>query len=318
MSDTAVYAPRAFFNATLEPGGQVWHGAGQSPEAFAAYTAAMESGAAPALCMTYVGLNHLAQGRLLKGLRAYAAAHPGLDLIPQIGLSMTTDGSPEKHYEHEVAAGRHDAAIAALCRQLLEWNRPAFLRIGYEFNGHWNGYEPAGYIAAWRRISLALDAAGLLSRVARVWCFAPDGNDKDFARFDPGDDVVDWWAIDLFSDWHFAHASTAAFLDAALARRKPVMIGESTPRYIGVRDGAASWDRWFAPYFGLIRRHPAIKAFCYINWEWSAYPQWSNWGDGRVETQADVLAAYRAEMRLPLYRHAAPTWPSETTALPPG
>src|ERR1700693_6422639 len=29
---------------------------------------------------------------------------------------------------------------------------PSFMRIGYEFDGEWNAYEPEAYVAAWRRI----------------------------------------------------------------------------------------------------------------------------------------------------------------------
>jgi hypothetical protein len=47
-----------------------------------------------------------------------------------------------------------------------------------------------------------------------------------------------------------------------------------------------------------------LKAFCYINWDWAAYPQWADWGDARVETNPDVLARLRAELALPVYRHA--------------
>jgi hypothetical protein len=33
-------------------------------------------------------------------------------------------------------------------------------------------------------------------------------------------------------------------LAAADTHKKPVMIGEATPRYVGVTDGEASWNQW--------------------------------------------------------------------------
>ena len=48
-----------------------------------------------------------------------------------------------------------------------------------------------------------------------------------------------------------------------------------------------------------------IKAFCYINWEWSTYPQWANWGDARLEEAPESLVElYRQELRDPIFFHA--------------
>jgi hypothetical protein len=82
------------------------------------------------------------------------------------------------------------------------------------------------------------------------------------------------------------------------------MIGESTPMGVGVNDGQQSWDKWFAPYFQLIRDNPGIKAFCYINWDWSKYPQWNDWGDARLQQNPEIADLYKKEMSIPLYRHA--------------
>jgi len=127
------------------------------------------------------------------------------------------------------------------------------------------------------------------------------GADKDYRRFYPGDEFADWWGIDLFSVEHFDAANTVAFMRDAAARRYPVMIGESTPRFVGVQDGAASWEKWFAKYFAFIRAHRHCKAFCYINWNWAGYPQWADWGDGRITANAEVLRRYREELRDTLY-----------------
>ena len=107
--------------------------------------------------------------------------------------------------------------------------------------------------------------------------------------------------IDLFSTWHFTASITLNFMSDANVHQKPVMIGESCPRELGVTGGQQSWDDWFAPYFALIRNNAGIKAFCYINWSWD----WqSGWQDGRIERNATVTRNYRDEMALPLYLHA--------------
>lgn len=83
----------------------------------------------------------------------------------------------------------------------------------------------------------------------------------------------------------------------AKARGRSVMLGESTPRFVGVLGGAVSWDAWFAPYFQMINSPEySIQAFnctsaatfpalthhllsisfaADINWNWAPYPQWS-------------------------------------------
>lgn len=77
--------------------------------------------------------------------------------------------------------------------------RPAFVRIGYEFNGRWNGYVPETYIPAWRRVVAAM-RAHRLDDVAAVWCYASDiRNLPDLMDWYPGDEWVDWWSIDLLA-----------------------------------------------------------------------------------------------------------------------
>ncbi len=215
---------RCNFSRRLEPADTVLHGAGQSHPAFCDYSDCVGTDLLPLLYMCYVGLKQGVDVFFDKLAERLADA-PGW-AVPQIGLGMTKDGSPEQHYEHRVAEGRHDEQIEALCEGLARLGRPAFVRIGYEFSGQWNGYQPESYVAAYRRIAAALDRHGL-DDVATVWCYAPDSDDKDFAKYYPGDDVVHWWAIDLFSAEHFDQPDTQAFMASALENRFPVMIGES-------------------------------------------------------------------------------------------
>ena len=69
--------------------------------------------------------------------------------VVQLGLSMT--GGAEKPYEHEVAAGKYDANLSELFKGLKALDVPVYVRIGYECNGPWNGYEPESYQKAFRQ-----------------------------------------------------------------------------------------------------------------------------------------------------------------------
>ncbi len=292
-----------YYGKLLEPRGtQILHGAGQSDDEFATYRTAVAPHR-PLIYMSYFGLKWNSAEyweKLEHNLAQYAPDY----LIPQLGLSMTKDGTPEMHYEHLVAEGQYDEQIEFFCSKLKALGRPAFLRIGYEFSGQWNGYQADSYVAAWKRLVDALRAHEL-NEVATAWCYSPDSDNKDFMSYYPGDDYVDWWSIDTFSPEQFTAEDSIAFMQESIKRGFPVLIGESTPRYVGVQDGAESWEQWFAKYFAFMREYPNVKAFSYISWNWASYPMWADWGNGRITDNAEVLNNYRAELADPRYLHAA-------------
>jgi Glycosyl hydrolase family 26 len=297
------YLPRDYYAALLEPRQEIIHGAGQSAAAYQNYYKVMPNTAKPLIYMLYEGITDTnANNRLLEHLKQIKS-QPGYT-IPQIGLYMTTDGQPELCKAKEVAQGQHDSKIEAFCATLKDFNRPVYLRIGYEFNGHWNGYPPNDYKAAYIRVTNAIRKNGL-NNVATVWCFAVDGKEDDFMKYYPGDAYTDWWGIDIFGETHFAQPETKAFLDSARAHKKPVMIGESTPRRVGTLGADSTWNRWFGPYFNLMKQNPGIKAFCYINWNWSE-TMWSDWGDARIETATFVKDKYLNELQTGPFMNSGP------------
>lgn len=132
---------------------------------------------------------------------------------------MTEDGIPSAHYEDDVAAGIYDEQIENFIAGLRSLALPAYVRIGYEFNGTaWNGYVANSYKSAFTRIANMIRASGL--EVATVWCFAMDGV-MNYMDFYPGDEYVDWWAIDIFSAQHFNNINSDKFLDSAFIHQNP-------------------------------------------------------------------------------------------------
>lgn len=84
------------------------------------------------------------------------------------------------------------------------------------------------------------------------------------------------------------------------------MIGETTPRYVGVKSGSLSWEKWFAPFFTHMYQNPQVKAFCYINWDWAYCSdqlgfEWHDWKDARIQENDYVKKAYQIEMKNPLF-----------------
>ena len=289
---------RHYYGAKLEPVAHVLHGAGQCNgsdvdgyrEALTPYN--------PVIFMDYCGVNGdgaLFANNLKKKLRGF----PRFTAV-QLGLCMTHDGKPEEHYEHDVAAGKYDTNLVVLLTSLKQLNVPFYIRIGYECNGSWNGYRPEAYKKAFQYVTQMIRANGI--EAATVWCPHPNNLQEAMAYY-PGDEWVDWWAVDIFSPGHINESRP--LIAEAHKHSKPMMIGESTPRGVGVLEGKTSWDKWFGPYFELIHASPGIKAFCYINWNWAEHPQWKNWGDARLQQNKEVADLYRKEMALPLYQHGS-------------
>ena len=300
MAQTII--PRLNQSAILEPKGKIINGAGQDLTAYKNYWNVMHAQNKPLIYMTYLNLSD-ATSDWSNELKSDLMSNAEKFQIPQIGLSMTIDGTPSAHYEQDVAAGLYDKQIKMFIDGLQSLAIPAFVRIGYEFNGvAWNGYVPTTYKNAFIRITNMIRARGI--EVATVWDFAMDGA-MNFMDYYPGDEYVDWWAINLFSTSHFTDSNAKNFMDNAGVHKKPVMIGETTPRSVGVLNSQQSWNQWFAPFFTFIHTYPEVKAFCYINYNWSQYPQWSTWGDARLEQNTVVGGKFANEMDSLQYLHAS-------------
>ncbi|MCK7485579.1 MAG: glycoside hydrolase family 26 protein [Bacillus subtilis] len=178
-------------------------------------------------------------------------------------------------------------------------DRPADLHAsGYGFNGEWNRYDPEYYRLAFRRIKSIIDELHC-QNISLVWSYNPAAIDKDYLKYYPGDDCVDWWGIDIFQTPEESAPYTYTFLEDAMAHHKPVMLGEATAfRYGATLEG---WHKWFVSFFNYIKTNPVIKAACYINWDWTKYAKWSGWGDCRIESNKDLTKLYRNEMKDPVW-----------------
>lgn len=309
------YVPRVEFGARLEPGNRIIHGAGQDPKGFDEYRANFGAARQPLIYMTYIGLCHQVEtvndwGRRVRGeLQAITPQQ----VIPQIGLNFTGGNDNGAGLDADVAAGKYDDQIKAFADAVASFDRPVFIRIGYEFEGSWNNYKPETFPAAWIRITKLLRSQHL--PFATVWCAggASSGwpKQEELMKYYPGDAWVDWWGVDLFSEDEFTMPQLFVFLDAARAHQKPVMIGEMTPRYVGVLDGEKSWQRWFAPLLHLLRTRPEIKATAYINWEWKEWSKrlgfnWPDWGDARLASNHYVRDAWIKALQDPIFLSADP------------
>lgn len=295
------YEPRLYFNAKFEPVDKVIHGAGQSDEfAFASYTEIMTPARHPKYCMEYIGAKDSPDEIIEKvqGYKRILSNYPA-DVGLQLGLSMTSGGTG---YTNDVNNGVYDENITTLAKCLDSLHRQVFVRIGYEANGFWNNYSATTYPGAFRRVTDIFRYES--ENIATVWCIHPvDGMSKIMTYY-PGDNYVDWWSIDLFQPSFIQNNTTASFLDSAEMHSKPVMIGEATPTEIGVGNGLTSWNSWYELFFDVIRENPVIKAFSYINRDWTYIGGQPTWKNARIQDDTVVACKYRDEMNLDLYLHS--------------
>lgn len=299
------YQKRVNYGAKFEPDGNyILHGTGQYDiynqfEAYDSYRKALHK-TPPLMSIAFIGLyNDIRYDMFAKLIASHVNSYEGNSFIlPQIGIEFCKGELPGSNYEKEVAEGLRDREIKLLVQAMMTIGRPIFMRPGYGFNGEWNRYDPEYYRLAFRRIKAIIDELHC-QNISLVWSYNPAAIDKDYLKYYPGDDCVDWWGIDIFQTPEESAPYTYTFLEDAMAHNKPVMLGEATAfRYGATLEG---WHKWFVSFFNYIKTNPVIKAACYINWDWTKYAKWSGWGDCRIESNKDLTKLYRNEMKDPVW-----------------
>jgi len=292
---------------------------------------------------TYLALPRLAglETRINHGA-GYLCAQSILD-NPIYAHSALAIGLYFVNQENKVAQGALDSEITRLGNWIKTSNRPVLLRIGYEFDGHWNHYDPVAYKKAFQRIVTLL--RGLqVKNCAMVWqaCTSPFNHHKDIAQWYPGDDYVDWMGYSWFLSSPKQIELTDELVGFARAHKKPVMVCESAPQgydtarltHRNLSSGKEPktvtpdtiWNDWYIPYFDYLEKNKdAIKIVAYINANWDAqlmwgYPYWQGyWGDSRVEANDYLKTKWLETTSQQRWMHASPSLFSELgfTPAPP-
>ncbi len=294
----------AFFGAKFEPpDGQIYHGAQAEvrPAGFFQYHVDWNGiekysetcGKHPKLIMHYISFDPVAFWLLKSSIVEISKKR--YDYIPQIGLDFYSyipgfNILNPNDITREIAIGEYDHRIKALAQLFIKMEIPVFLRPGYEFGGHGQGRHASKeyWIEAWKRIYSVFKAENVMN-VAFVWNTL---DAIDFMEYYPGDEYVDWWAVNIFRNNADADPFIDQFIKEAAKHKKPVMIAESTPRYIGSIHGENSWEAWYDPYFKLLFKYNHVKAFCYINASWYKYPDKSFQFDCRIQKNPLIKSKY--------------------------
>lgn len=268
-----------------------YYGAGQCLESVAAMELNMPDGKMPSLIALYEGIG---QDGITDNYQIMEAHNFFPGAILQIGLELpkfNRDGLLE------LGNGTLDAYIIQLAKRYQSIPGKIFLRIGYEFDGEWNSYDPDLYIRAYQRI-VDIFRDERVMNVEFVWnSYICD--DKNIFLWYPGDEYIDWFSFNTVT----AKFNCGWFVKQAQLHHKPVIIGEAS--YAIVKEDLTFQD-WCQQFFEMIYKYN-IQGFQYINWEWSVYPRilnWHTWKNGRytdtpvyINKMNQIIDQYSFNMR---------------------
>lgn len=225
--------------------------------------------------------------------------------------------------EENLANGTLDSTIFALADYLKSLgNRPVFLRLGYEFDGHgWNHYDRKNYIKAFRRVKDKFDSLEV-KNTAFVWQSTGFVSTPEMLeQWYPGDEYVDWCAFSFFARW-----DEQKMIEFARAKGKPVFIAEASPTIsdftvkfngdtketiLSNPDQAKeAWEKWFIPFFKTVDENPdVVKAVSYINCHWKDHEMWKKNAtfrdiDARLHTSDFITDQWNSVIDQPKYIHS--------------
>jgi len=316
------------------PFGRVLHGMGNWKAGNESYLAALDdSSLQPATALLFLPIGDWPRGwdKRVNATREGMADLVSRGCIPHLDLSLFgLDAQDEQQgIDVELAHGdRYDGRVRDVARAVRSIEGPVLLRIGAEFNGPWNPYTPFEYPAAYRKVVTLFREEGVVN-ASYIWCYEPDSPD-DFAEIDPergprwypGDDVVDWFGLDVFDADDFSGpreqfgsllpaGRSEAFLRMALEHGRPVIVAEASASFVEITpdpaDGESDWNAWFGPFFAFLEANPNIQAFHYVNVDWSQAGHYGEigWKDARIDVNPVITERFREELRKPRYLHAS-------------
>ena len=210
----------------------------------------------------------------------------------------------------DVAAGAHDDYVNLLAEDAAGWDGPLFLRFAQEMNGTWYPFgkhqnRPDEYIAAWRHVYDIFDRKGA-GHVTWVWTVSEKNHPESLRLWYPGDDVVDWVAVDGYNWDHSSYWQVggttwrtlemvfgASFADLAtfVPPDKPRMIAETATTERPGDPGLKA--AWICDAFrrALPEALPEVKAVLWFQEQKSEGPNPFFWP---IDTSEASLAAFAA------------------------
>lgn len=235
--------------------------------------------------------------------RAMLNAMTSRGIVPMLTWAPRDPVKGKKQREYslqKIARGRYDLYVRRWAREAAEWGEPLQLRFAHEMNADlypWglgvSGNTSADYVAAWRHIHDIFTQEGA-SNVQWVWSPLADTPTSKavLERLYPGDDYVDWMALDGYNwgtegpalqEWRtVAEIFGPSYDKLAGISDKPMMIAE-----VASAEGGGNKALWIRD--GLLKdvpsRLPRVRAVV-----WFDSNKIMDW---RVNSSPDSLEAYK-------------------------
>ncbi|KAI9138994.1 glycoside hydrolase superfamily [Paraphysoderma sedebokerense] len=226
----------------------------------------------------------------------------------------------------------YDTKIREFARYLKSLNRPVYLRVGYEFDGPWNQYDPTQYKAAFKRIHQLFSAEGALPNIAFVWHAAASTagrfNGYALSSWYPGDNYVDWCGVSMFRAATSEQILMNEVHQYCASKGKPSGVWEATPQ--GWHAGSQKWNTkgngfncppslvyktpstiwnefhqkffdWNVNGIGYTNWVGKVKAISFTSSDWNSFPAWAGcgevyWGDSRIEAHSTHISNLRSQL----------------------
>jgi hypothetical protein len=200
-----------------------------------------------------------------------------------------------------IVDGTYDDYIAAFAGQVRQWGGRLGIRFMHELNAPtypWgagvNGNTTEQAVTAWQHVRGIFAAEGVQNAVW-IWCVNVHAEDTAaFADLYPGDDAVDWVALDGYNGgtvlpwggWRTPREIFGASLeDLRELSQRPVVITE-----VGSAEEGGSKAVWIRELFDLIGDE-GVRGLI-----WFQYDKETDW---RVQSSAAAAAAFRREAGAP-------------------
>lgn len=279
-----------------------------------AYLDEVRSEPVPAGFAFYTSLSGDAVQQDLPRYKTFMDAYPNTILQLAIWTGERQWGNPG-YYLDQIVNGDMDSNIGALATACKTFGKPIFIRFGYEFDGAHNAYPPDKYVLAYRYFVDKMRSFGV-DNVAYVWhswgvepyygkddfptYYLPltDGKTVNQELWYPGDDYVDWVGLSIFGiGWGDlkTNAVVQYLLDFARTHEKAVMLAEAAA-IKGWGNPDPNWvipnTDWLQQAFALCNDNDVVKAFTYINVDWTGDNPASNWGDTRIQSASIIVRNY--------------------------
>ncbi len=257
--------------------------------------------------------------RLLEQFRTRGIM-PGLNWDASKGSALNKN-QPDFSWR-AIASGKHDAYITQVAKGAAAYHYPFLVRLFAEMNGNWypwaysvNGNTtPADFVTAWKHVVDIFRKEGA-TNVQFVWCQSSleqrridSGNNREkLKQLYPGDDYVDWIALDGYANSRNNWRS----LKDEFQPSYTLLTSLSTRPMIFYEVGAAenpndplAKANWITQGFqvAIPQQFPKVVA---VNWFNSHADQ--NVDNYAVDTSQNSLNAWRQVVASPLYQGSFPT-----------